>query len=193
LIEFFTQRVENFPNGKKLAKFLAKINNISCLQPQEEPDIEALWQLSDEFYERLNLTPLPLRIIRDDWVAADRARSEGHEQRRKDLQNAASKAAWNVKLNEAWKVTDDITLGAASVRWCIEWDKVYGMADAIRTMISDARWVTGWMIEEDFWSSKGYKGNPLELLFEGIWDKGYYYVGPVRREVVIFVPPIAEK
>ena len=50
LVTFLTQQVEDFPNGEKVAKFIAKLNNIDWFEPQEEPSHEQLQQLSDQFY-----------------------------------------------------------------------------------------------------------------------------------------------
>ena len=67
--KFFTETVINFPNGHSLARYLAKVNSIDWFNPKEEPLPESLQTLSSEYFRRLNLSPLPLRIIKEDWSA----------------------------------------------------------------------------------------------------------------------------
>lgn len=167
LVEFFTQRVENFPNGERLGQFLAKINNIVWFKPQEEPNLEVLQKLSDEFYRRLNYHPLPLRIIRDNWHVALDAETDWNA----NVWRKIPSCGWSKAWNEAWNMAMAATHGVGI------------------SLATDAQWAAAWITVEDFMSKRGYdKGNPFEVLFEGINDQGYWFIGPVRFESVIFVP-----
>lgn len=67
--KFFTETVINFPNGRSLARYLAKVNNIDWFNPKEEPHSDHLSRLTNEYFRRLNLLPLPLKIIKEDWLS----------------------------------------------------------------------------------------------------------------------------
>lgn len=71
LVEFFTKRVEDFPNNESLGKFLAWINNIAWVEPPEIPKHALLRELSNEHFFRLNSEPPPTRVIQDETAAAE--------------------------------------------------------------------------------------------------------------------------
>jgi len=55
LVQFFTQEVDGFPNGEKIAKFLAEVgNNMSFSQPQQLPSEDVLLGHVHEYLERSN-------------------------------------------------------------------------------------------------------------------------------------------
>ena len=78
LVGFYSQKVEAFPNGAELGRFLARINNISWFQPKSRPNRESLGRLYHQALSRLNLHDLPLRIISQSWAAAWEAKWNAH-------------------------------------------------------------------------------------------------------------------
>ncbi|OGD85838.1 hypothetical protein A2Z23_02150 [Candidatus Curtissbacteria bacterium RBG_16_39_7] len=194
LVSFFTRKVENFPNGEKLGHFLTKINNIGWFEPQEEPDHETLQKLSDEFYSRQNLNSLPLKIIKGDWPTAWSLQRDiiqnpiwfptRNVSRATALDLAkimAHDMVWNETFNETWN----------QIRKKISNVTKTGSFDVANRIVQDAVNAAEWIVLEDLIPQKGYnKGNPFELLFDGINDKGYWFVGPVKGRSVIFVPEI---
>lgn len=73
LVGFYSQNAEVLPNGAELGRYLARINNISWFKPKSPPDEELLERLRHQALSRLNLPDFPLRIIKEDWVAAEAA------------------------------------------------------------------------------------------------------------------------
>ena len=181
LVTFFMQGVENFPNGEKLGQFLAKINNIAWFLPIEEPNPETLKQLSDEFYNRLNIPSPPLRIIKGewDWRLYDEA---GISQRKRKLVGIWGAATWDItEWTTRLHAVDDTA-----------WNMAQSAIPRSRKDIKwDAAMSATWMALENLIPMTTFrKGNPYELLFNGIYDKGYWFVGPMDDESVIFVPKI---
>jgi hypothetical protein len=194
LVCFFTQKVENFPNGERLARFLTKINNISWFEPKEEPHIQILQQLSNKYFQRINAKPLPLRIIREDWeVAQEAARIALHCWGKKSSPYQEEYLVGSTMLKVA-----ETTLRFPA--WRATWLMVHEMANW-DFFYADREWHLGarraatdaaiWMTIEDLMPTFGYnKGNPFEVLFEGVYNQGYWFIGPVKGESVIFVPEI---
>lgn len=192
LAGFFTQRVENFPNGEKLGKFLTKINNIALFQPQREPNAEILQRLSNQYFQRIKTKTLPLRIIREDWEKAREAARIALHFYGKKLTPYQEEFTAGTKMRIAAEKTSRFE--AFRITWLIvhemaTWD--YTHIDWYLDARTAATWAATWIIVEDLMPQYGYdKGNPWEVLFEGIYDKGYWFVGPVKGESVIFVPEI---
>ncbi len=188
LVGFYSQKVEAFPNGEELGKFLARINNISWLQPKNPPDEESLENLCRQILSRLNLPDLTLRIIKE---ARDATRWYA-------VRGTGRGAEWDAALGTAryaaWSAAGEAALGAAA----------RDMAqDAIRGVKWDATWDAGrdatrgaeWIVVKDLMPQKGYsKGNPFEPLM-GIYELGCWPIGIVpdqngKKEFVVFIPPV---
>lgn len=211
---FFTNGVEGFPNGERLGAALAEINNIPWFKPKKKPETASLQILIDKHRSRLNLPPLPVRIIEDYWTKAWRevregewsiARGRGKRTHGRDAWGAAWGAAWDAvgtARGKAEGATWDAAHGAA-------WDaervaKIMGQAGRPRWDSAwGAAWYATWVVVEDLMPPKGYtQGNPFEPLMEiykaGCWPIGEYkgmdaeenYV--IKEEFVIFVPPFKQ-
>lgn len=143
LVNFFTERVEGFPNGEELGKELAKINNIPWFRPNQEPNPETLQQLAQASLERLKYpsrSSIPLKIIRENWGEAwNAARSKDwgkgcHEARC----YAVRQVVWAMDRWAAYGVALFAARGAAQEpAWEAAWE-------ATRTPARDAAWGTTW-------------------------------------------------
>lgn len=163
-------------------------------QPQKEPSAETLQRLSNQYFQRINAKPLPLRITREDWdKALDIARnaleywaraSTSPYKEESAARNTAHQVAQDTFRSPAWNIAYSITLrvaGYSSNRRDLSY------LDARSAAVDAATWIT----VEDLMPQHDYdKGNPWQPLFEGIYDKGYWFIGPIDRKSVIFVPPI---
>ncbi len=186
LVGFYSQKVEAFPNGEELGKFLARINNISWFQPEIQPDRESLENLCRQTLSRLNLPDLTLRIIKEA-VARDTAL------------DATLDVAWDAVQNAAWGAARSATLDAA---WGAARSAEWNTAPA-RGATLDAAWGAAriaargaeWIVVKDLMPQGGYnKGNPFEPLVE-IYELGCWPIGIVsdqngKKEFVVFIPPI---
>ncbi len=198
LVGFYSQKVEAFPNGEELGKFLARINNISWFQPEIQPDRESLENLCRQTLSRLNLPDLTLRIIKEArWYTA---------------RGAARGAARYAAPDATRDATRDAARGAAlfRARDAAQYAARYAARDAARKAareaVLDAEWDAAWsaardaargaewIIVKDLMPQRGYdKGNPFEPLIE-IYELGCWPIGIVpgqdgNKEFVIFVPP----
>jgi len=196
LVGFVTRTLDHFPNPQRFGRFLAKINNIRWNKPRAEPNVENLQQLSDDFYQRLGLRTLPLRIIRGDWCEVWEAvkQSEWSEIWGKVLnfvgttREEAQSPTRNLALNTGWgavrqTVHDSVLETGAGPKMA---------EDIARHTALAASWAAVWITVKDstMLTRRSKRTNPLEMLFDEVYDKGSYFIGPVNGESVIFVPEI---
>lgn len=137
LVNFFTERVEGFPNGEELGKELAKINNIHWFRPNQEPNTKTLQQLAQTSLERLKYpsrSSIPLKIISKNWGEARRE----------------ARDPWNLYRGPAWQLAQAMARQAAydvahfAARAAAQepaWEAVW---EATRTPARDAAWGTTW-------------------------------------------------
>lgn len=217
---FYAEGVIDFPNGKELGEALAVVNNIPWFKPTENPDPNHLQQFCNEFRNRLNTSSLPIKIIENDWAAAEDAKKR-----------AGTKTIWVARKAAAWAMAKDITvrgvIGGMVTNVACEaerWEtKRYAAKDsaeeaargatkeptvfrewltpsltrewAEQTAAIDAIEYATWVVVSDLMPQRGYtQGNPLEPLME-IYKLGYWPIGSVKNssgqeEFVVFVPPI---
>lgn len=121
LIDFYTKRVQGLPNGEVLGRKLAEVNNISWFQPRDEPNFSHLEKLAEQSFTRLNLPPLSVTFIENDWVRTwGRAQVEGRNE------------SWAMAAYMAWQTARDAARDTI-------WDTVEATTvDAVRFLARDA-------------------------------------------------------
>lgn len=214
LVGFYTEGVKDFPNGKTLGKFLARVNNIDWFKPKETPDQSLLEKLVQQHLSCLNLPSLPVRLIKKDWGKAGVARGmallgAAGDMARNTALGAVLGVARDTALNTARDTARDTALGAArGTTWGAVWGTARGAArgmahpgaavawfaagDAACEAAGDAAWIT----VEDLMPKYSYyrynKGSPFEPLIKiyerGCWSIGVVNILPGKKEFVIFVP-----
>lgn len=207
LVMFYCIKVRNFPNGQELGKELAKINNIHWFRPNQEPELSVLEQLKRTYLERLNYpseSPIPLKIIRENWDAArdadrDTSRRMAWVATRQILGRYGS-TVWDAALTAvgtAWDEARGASRPARAAR-----DAAEGAIGGVnwKTAATVAKWYaardTEWIVVKDLMPARGFsKGNPFEPLME-MYDLGCWPIGPVinknrETELVVFIPPAA--
>ena len=145
LKDFYSQKVEAFPNGAELGRFLARINNISWFQPKSPPDEESLKRLCQQTLSRLNLPKLPLRIIEEDWsVARHAARDPAHDAIQATITLGAHLDADGDPTRGT--VSDEVLAAARDEVWIAELAAAHdaGAHDATRGTIEHAVWEATW-------------------------------------------------
>jgi len=205
LVGFYTEGVKDFPNGKALGEFLARVNNnIAWIKPKETPDQSLLEKLGQQHLSCLNLPSSPVRLIKENWGKVNAVLVD------------AARANWGTAWDAAWSVARDMALGKAAraaddaarvvARGAAD-DAAWGAArDVAREGNWDAAWSktrkvaeeavrdAAWIIVEDLMPKYGYKGNPYEPLIK-IYEMGCWPIGVVKNpqgknEFVIFIPPV---
>jgi hypothetical protein len=194
LVNFFDQTIRNFHNGQRLGHFLANANNVPWFRPQGEPNLKELQQFSNGFYQRLGFRSLPLRIIRDDWGTAWET-----------LEQAKWSKVWGKVLDAVGASREEsqspTRILALNIGWSITRQAVHEAVlktgagprlakDVARQTALASAWSAVWIIAEDSIPKKVHQDNPFVPLFEEIYDKGYWFIGPVGKKSVIFVPEI---
>lgn len=216
LCSFFQEGVENFPNPQEAAKTLVEINNIPFLQPKREPDFPQLQYFVNQFSTRLNESPAPVRIARNNWfieaqraktmegsavartagkVAEDAARTEALVR----IGNETAEGEVRIAVKDALRASEWILTLATpkSTTWStVDNDTlVFILLAEASSPKSMAKMYIQWVIVGDLMRQTEYnKGNPFKPLIE-IYKQGYWPMGKAlndegQEEFVIFVPPI---
>lgn len=197
LVTYFTKEV-NFPNGEQLGQFLAKLNNIPWYQPVKEPDIQELQQASDESYRRLDLKPLPVRLVKDgSYNSAEYEEWHGlFENVKRDplldaIDYAMNKVLFSYDNIKRWPTIE----GKANAGFWMAWYATLNglhrtglilSGDAMMDPINYASMTAKWIVLKDGMAKEGYtRGNPGEPLFNGIFDKGFRFMGSTGKNSVV--------
>lgn len=219
LESFFAGKMRDFRTGVRLGRFLTQINNMNWLRPQEEPDLEKLQQLSDQYYQQLNMPSLPVSLIRENWDELGEFIMYGFREGRR-ITFTAKRGVYFSKFDnlaraglgshrdyrESFQATrmvnsilGDISLGDWEGR-VLElryyggegfWAKDFGKMGATKAIQTDARLAAVSLVLEKHLPRFGFTNGVLaEGLFRGVYDKGFVFIGPVQGRSVIFVPRI---
>ncbi|MFH1186702.1 MAG: hypothetical protein V1697_00850 [Candidatus Levyibacteriota bacterium] len=207
LVGFYKESVKDFPNAEKVAKGLARVNNIDYFKPKEEPGPSLLQELVNQHLGGLNLSELPIKIIRDNWdeaqnTARNAAHYESSDTKWKVVQNVIKNvaqnteryASWTAVQNASWDMARDAVLFDDTPREGVAaWYKAWYATEHVAW---NATWYATWIVVEDIMPEKGYtEGNPFSSLIK-IFEFGCWPIEIVgnkkegRDEFVIFIPPI---
>jgi hypothetical protein len=159
-----------------------KIDRICWLVPQEEPSEIQLRQTSDNFYKSLHLKKLPVKIIEGDWRKAGKLAKAFKDDSVHDFAfefmniSPLNKFLYYTTERKIWEATRKVIKQnrLRSIR-----HSVYEVAN---TAMEYSDYCIGWSLERE-------KANPFEPLFDNIYSKGFVFLGPIKGESVIFVPP----
>jgi|SRR3989344_5826663 len=211
--------------GVQTGRFLARVNSINWLEPQEEPSVQELQSISDEFYQQLNLPFLPVAVVRD-WHTLGGMVYEGFTDRTSKKGNlyitfSASRDAWVSQLDrqartnlgdhrdyrEAYAVrslVDSIFHDIDGGHWGDFGGRIreliyfggegYSSEDhakmgATAAIRADAQLAATSLVLDKHLPGLGYtEGTVGEGLFNGIYDKGYVFMGPMSGQSVVFAP-----
>lgn len=228
-VDFFTQKVEGFPNGEKAGAFLAEVNNINWFSPTKTVDKKLLQEHVDTHLQALNLcSSLPVRLIKNDWGSAWKMEREHKQGIWRLSSEAARTAGWDATWVAKWQIAKSKVINISQltqardeeihairimvgkvikraafaapafkdmvrifIKRSDEADKVpWVVEQALENVWHDTVDAAQWIVVEDLMPKAGYtKGNPFLPLIE-IYKLGYWPIGPVEDEFVIFSPPI---
>ncbi len=218
LSSFFSVRLRDPISGSRLGKFLAKINSVDWLDVGEEPEVEELQRISDEFYQRMNMPVLPVYLVKGDWDEFGKRIIEGfagigntvtfnvkREMYVKNLNHEARVFLGDHRdmreATEAQRIVNSILSDLSHGHWEGRVQKLsyYGCEglstgdlakmSAVEAVQADARLVAASLVLEKQLTKFGYdKGVVGEGLFNGLYDKGYVFIGPVGKQSIIFTP-----
>lgn len=173
-----------FPHHGELARLFADLTDphFPWFAPTQQPKPERLQQLASQHLRALNLEPLAINLLREDWIAATTVRwFAAREAQEAAGVVAARYAAGNAPGYAAWVAVDT---AEAVARFTAK------SAAAI-----DAAGAARWIVVQDLMAQQGYpNGNPFLPLME-IYRQGCWPIGQVRqdeREFIIFVPPLKQ-
>lgn len=219
LESFLGANMRDSRTGVRLGRFLTLINNMNWLKPQEGPNPEEMQQLSDQYYQQMNLPSLPVSIVRENWNELGKRIVDGFTEG-SDVTFTAKRDAYFSKFDnqargglgnhrdyrEAFQaqimansILGDISMGDWKGR--IPELRYYGGAGfsyedfgkmgAVEAIQTDARLTAVSLALERHLPKFGFtKGVLAEGLFNSVYDNGFIFVGPVQGRSVIFIPRI---
>jgi hypothetical protein len=155
---------------------------IEWFSPKEIPNVEELKKISDAFYESLGLPQLPLKIIYDDWEEAGRLlkiKDQSVEEFAFDFMNISD-------LDQLHYLATNRRISAAT-QMTIRQGKLNSIKNSVYEVAEVAAEYSNYCIG---WSLEREKHNPFEPLINNIFGKGLVFLGPIKGNSVIFVPPI---
>lgn len=156
-----------------------------------------VWHENWDTNRRISVDSYPNSIYDIHRQVSDDVTGVICSQRRNAAGEAASEMTKGATEDAAWKSM----MSAAPFVRLEAYVEAHGLLSkmaryrAVRSAVSDAvehaMAAARFILVEDLMPNDGYdKGNPFKVLFDGIYDKGYWFIGPVKGKTVIFVPKI---
>lgn len=186
LIEYYTQAVEEFAEGKEFAEGLVKISNINFFKPREDQSYDEARMLAKEHLDRMNLdTEIPVRFIEGNSIEASKVglhRFSGF-----NLQSTTQ------NINQLNELQIPRIAEAAASKSVAQFEET-GLASILDYAVKDLAAYAIWPIIENHMIELGLtKGNPFQPTKTMCEQYGYLPIGPTKigdsDEYAIFIPP----
>lgn len=186
LVQGFGDPQVNMPNGEKLGRFLARVNNIEWFNPHEAVPDEEIREMADVAQQRIRVSPKELLVVRGT--------SELFPSLVDDNWTRAVDKAWN----ETASLADDSRLLArfavGSAAEAAAGSALTPLGDHTMSPSYLARRAAEWILGEDLvgWRSPYKKGNPWIPMID-ICEKGLWPMGQTKDNFVVYHPPVVLK